>query len=262
MAMSSGGRKNMIATIAGSAGGRLPEIRARLFDRNRDTSARIENLLSRRQQAAFLRIATVLDFNRGGITVFSEGEDAHFVYTVADGIVRVSRHTDQGRRQVLALMLPGDMFGLPDTGMYLNTAEVACRSTLYRIPWQELRNLLQREPALQLNLLAKVTYDFREAQRRIMVLGQYNSYQRLASLLLDFLDHPAFYDGDTRILTLPLTRFDIADYIGAAAETVTRGFARLERKGAIRRLSSRHTKLLNPDGLRQILSRGRRARCR
>jgi CRP-like cAMP-binding protein len=237
---------------------RMPVIRARRFDRDRDTPSRIENQLSRKQQAAFRRIATVLEYNRGGATIFSEGEDAHFVYAVADGIVRVSRHTTQGRRQVLALMLPGDVFGLPDTGIYLNTAEVACPATLYRLPWIDLRDLMLREPGLQLSLLVKVAYDFREAQRRILILGQHNTYQRLASLMLDLIQHPAFYEEETGCLTIPLTRFDIADYLGMAPETVARGFARLERESLIKRVSSRQIRILNADGLHQMQNRGRR----
>ncbi len=242
-----------------SAGTRLPEIRARLFDRALDTPSQIENLLSRKQQVAFHRIATVLEYSRGGITVFSEGEDAHFVYSVAEGIVRVSRHSDQGRRQVLALMLPGDVFGLPDSGLYMNSAEAACPSTLYRIPWVDLRELMLREPTMQLNLLVKVAYDFREAQRRIMILGQQNTYQRLASFLIDFIQHPAFYNEKESLLTLPLTRFDIADYLGTAPETIARGFARLEREGLLRRVSSRITEIRNIEGLRQLQRRSRRA---
>jgi CRP-like cAMP-binding protein len=239
---------------------RLPEIRARLFDRSRDKTSQIENLLSRKQQVAFRKIATVLEYSRSGITIFTEGEDAHFIYTVADGIVRISRHTDHGRRQVLALMLPGDLFGLPDAGTHLNTAEAACPATLYRLPWNELRDLMVREPTLQLNLLAKVAHDFREAQRRIMILGQHNTYQRLASLLLDFAQHPAFFDAAEETLTLPLTRFDIADYLGTAPETVARGFARLEREKLIKRLNPRQTQICDKDGLKRLQSRGRRTR--
>lgn len=237
---------------------RLPEIRARSFDRARDTPSQIENLLTRKQQVEFHRIATVLEYTRGGITIFSEGEDAHFVYAVAEGIVRVSRHTDQGRRQVLALMLPGDLFGLPDAGLYMNSAETACPVMLYRVPWLDLRELMLREPALQLNLLVKVAYDFREAQRRIMILGQQNTYQRLAALLVDFTAHPAFYDAEKATLTLPLSRFDVADYLGTAPETVARGFARFEREGLLQRLSPRVTRIDNLEGLKQVQSRSRR----
>lgn len=245
--------------IRSSAPSRLPEIRARLIDRTRDLPSQIENLLSRKEQVEFRKIATVLDYQRPGSTVFAEGEDAHFVYSVASGVVRISRHSDGGRRQVLALMLPGDLFGLPDAGIYVNSAEVTCPSTLYRVPWAELRKLLEREPAMQLNLLNKVAFDLREAQRRIMVLGQQNTFQRLASLLLDFAQHPALFDKAHAQVTLPLSRFDIADYLGTAPETVARGFLRLEREGFVRRVTSRVVQVRDMDGLRRLRAEKRRA---
>ncbi len=245
--------------IRSSVPSRLPEIRARLIDGNRDVPSQIENLLSRDEQVKFRKIATVLDYGRSGSTVFAEGEDAHFVYSVADGVVRISRHSDAGRRQVLALMLPGDLFGLPDGGIYVNSAEVTCPSTLYRLPWVELRKLLAREPAMHLNLLNKVAFDLREAQRRIMVLGQQNTHQRLASLLLDLAQHPAFFDEGPAHITLPLSRFDIADYLGTAPETVARGFLRLEREGHVRRVSSRVVHVRDMDGLRRLRTEKRRA---
>jgi CRP-like cAMP-binding protein len=237
---------------------RLPEIRARLFDRERDPQPKIENLLSRKEQDAFRDIATVLEYRRGGSTIFAEGEDAHFVYSVAAGVVRISRHSNGGRRQVLTLMLPGDLFGLPDAGIYVNSAEVACESTLYRVPWEKLRHLMTREPSLQLNLLNRVAFDLREAQRRIMILGQQNTSQRLASLLLDFANHPAFFDEVRAEVTLPLTRFDIADYIGTAPETVARGFLRLEREGLVRRVTARLIQIRDLDGLHKLQRRKRR----
>lgn len=248
----------MTTTIKAAGEMRLPEIRARKFDRSRDEGAEIGNLLSPQHQIALRDAATVLDYSRRGLTVFSEGEDAHFVYAVADGIVRISRHTDHGRRQVLALMMPGDLFGLPDCGIYLNTAEVACPTTLYRIPWQALQEMMTNDVAFQESLLVKVTYDFREAQRRIMILGQHNTYQRLASLLLDLAAHPSFFDAKTQTVTLPLTQADVGDYLGAAAETVARGFARLEREKLIARQSARQTRIIDRPGLQRLLERGRR----
>jgi len=237
---------------------RLPEIRARRFDRELDPKTKIENLLSRKEQDAFRSIATVLEYSRAGSTIFAEGEDAHFVYSVAAGVVRISRHSDGGRRQVLALMLPGDLFGLPDAGIYVNTAEVTCPSTLYRIPWAQLRALMAREPAMQHSLFNRVSYDLREAQRRIMVIGQQNTSQRLASLLLDFANHPAFFDDARSIITLPLTRFDIADYLGTSPETVARGLLKLEHDGFIRRVAPRLIQLRDAKGLQDLQRRKRR----
>ena len=238
---------------------RLPEIRARPFDRGRDPPTQIENLLSRKQQSKLRSIATVLEYQRQNSTIFSEGEDAHFVYSVGTGVVRVSRNSEGGRRQVLALMLPGDLFGLPDAGLYVNSAETVCPATLYRVPWAQLREMLLCEPKLQINLLIRVAFDLRQAQRRIMILGQHNVAQRLSSFLLDFMQHSDFYDAKRRLLTLPLTRFDIGDYLGTAPETVARAFAGLEKSGLVRRLASRLIEIRNADALRLLVDGRRRS---
>ena len=238
---------------------RLPEIRARPFNREKDPPAQIANLLSRKQQGDLRAIATVLEFERGDRTIFSEGEDAHFVYAVANGVVRVSRHAENGRRQVMALMLPGDLFGLPHEGLYVNCAETVCPSTLYRVPWQQWNTMMRREPDMQITLLVRVAFDLRQAQRRIMILGQQNASQKLASFLLDFAEYPEFYDTRRRQLELPLTRFDLGDYLGVAAETVVRTFAKLERGKIIRRLSSRRIEIEDMDALRRLVNGRRRS---
>ena len=238
---------------------RPPEIRARAFDREKDASAQIEYLLSRGQQAKFRAIATILDYQRGGSTVFTEGEDAHFIHSVISGVVRISRYSDSGRRQVLALMLPGDLFGFPEGGRYVNSAITASSVSLYRVPWQKLRELLLHEPEMHLNMLIRVAFDLREAQRRIMMLGQQNISQRLASFLIDFAQHPDFYDERKHRLALPLTRFDLGDYLGSAPETVARAFAKLERLGVIRRISPRLIEIPSLEGLRQVVGGRRRA---
>ena len=248
----------MTSTFKAMSKVRLPEIRARLFDRKTDPPPQIENLLSRKQQSKLRTIATVLEYRRGNNTVFSEGEDAHFVYSVASGIVRVSRHSESGRRQVLALMLPGDLFGLPDAGLYVNSAETVCPSTLYRVPWQKLHEMLLREPELQIKLLIRVAFDLRQAQRRIMTLGQQSASQKLASFLLDFMRHPDFYDEERHLITLPLTRFDLGDYLGIAAETVARAFAKLEKSKILFRRSSRLIEINNLGAMRRIVNGRRR----
>jgi CRP-like cAMP-binding protein len=237
---------------------RMPEIRARPFDREKDPPVQIENLLSRKQQANLRTIATVLEFERGNRTIFSEGEDAHFVYAVAAGVVRISRHSENGRRQVLAFMLPGDLFGLPFEGVYVNSAETVCPSTLYRVPWQQWNKMMRQEPDMQVTLLIRVSFDLRQAQRRIMILGQQNALQKLATFLLDFSQYPEFYDPRRRHLELPLTRFDLGDYLGIAAETVVRSFAKLEKEKFIRRLSSRLIEIRDLDALRRLVGGRRR----
>ena len=238
-----------------------PEIRARTFDRANDRPSQIENLLSPKEQDRLREIATVLEYRRGGLTIFSEGEDAHFVYAIDEGVVRISRHAENGQHQILAFMVPGDLFGLPDGGAYVNTAETVSAVRLYRFPWQQLVRMMLEEPQLQLNLLVRVAYDLRQAQRQIMILGQQSTNQRLAFLLLDFLRHPEFYNESDGRLRLPINRFDLADYLGIARETAVRAIAKLERDGLLRRIDSETIQILDVARLRQMqLGRRRRSK--
>ena len=236
---------------------RAPEIRARPFNRRTDQPSQLENLLSPAEQDQLSGIATVLDFRRGGITIFSEGEDAHFIYAVDTGVVRIGRHAVNGHRQILAFMVPGDLFGLPDDGIYVNTAETVCPSRLYRVPWDKLCTIMLRQPQLQLHMLVRVAHDLRQAQRQLMILGQQNTRQRLASLLIDMLGHPEFFDSKKKRLKLPINRFDLADYLGTARETAVRALATLEREGLIRRVNSEMIEIRDISGLHAI-QRGRR----
>jgi len=233
------------------------EIRAHSFDEPAVQGAPPGNLLSRDEQERLQSIAMVVECRRGGSHLYTEGEPARFVYFIDEGIVRTSRCAENGHRQILSFRAPGDLFGLPDGGRYVNSAETVCPARLYRLPWQRLQQMLLAEPPLHLIVLEKLSYDFRQAQARIMSLGQQNAYQRLASFILEFIQRPQFYDEKESRLKLPVNRFDLADYIGTAPESAARAFARLESGGLVRRITSRTLEILDIEGLK-ALQRGRR----
>src|SRR3954466_8297335 len=125
-------------------GERLPEIRARPFERARDQPP-VSNLLPPDQQLLLRSIASLVEF-RNGEGIFTEGDEASSIYAVVSGMVRLSRCAESGRRQVLSFELPGGIFGFPDQGCYINSAKAMGDVALYRIPWLQLNELLQREP--------------------------------------------------------------------------------------------------------------------
>src|SRR5215467_8312625 len=195
---------------------RGPEIRARSLDGALNRPNSVENLLTAAEQELLQRHATLVEFKRAGAGIFSEGEDAQFIYFIAQGIVRVSRCAENGHRQILAFWAAGDVFGIPDCGRYVNSAETVCAARIYRLPWQRMLQLMASEPRLLLSLLSKVTYDYRQAERRIMMLGLQNTYQRLASFILELISLPGWYDERRQQLKLPVNRFDLADYLGTS----------------------------------------------
>jgi CRP-like cAMP-binding protein len=229
-----------------------PIIRARLIDRTGDDPLGFRNLLSRREQEELRRIAKVVEFPKPGMTIFSRGDDAEFVYLIDKGVVRITRTAASGQRRILAFMVTGDFFGLPDCGVYANTCETVCPTKTYKVPWSKLRQMLIKEPQLQQILLIKLAHDFRQAQRQMMMLGQQSAHQRLALFLLDFMRNPGFFDEQHSLLTLPVNRFDLADYLGTTRETATRAFSSLEKKGLLRRLSPNTIHIVDFKGLQRL----------
>jgi CRP-like cAMP-binding protein len=213
--------------------------------------------LSKENREQIYQIGTSLNFRRGA-TIFSQGADAHFVYLIDQGIVQLSRFAGNGHRQVLGFQVAGDLIGLADNGYYANLAESVCPVRVCRIPWNQLLRLLLSDPKLQLAVLRKVVHDSLQAQSLIMVLGQQNAYQRLASCLVNLLKVPGFFDEESARLRLPVNRFDLADYLGVASRSAERAFAKLEKQGLVRRITPRIIEILDVGRLERLQLEQRR----
>ena len=150
-------------------------------------------------------------------------------------------------------MWPGDLLGLVETGRYINSAETITPATFFRFTLDQLQSLLLSEPLLQLHLLIKAAHELRNAQRQVIVLGQMSNIRRLASFLLDCRQHLELFDSKTQMLRLPMSRFDIADYLGTSPESLARTFARLEREGFVQRASPRSVRLCDADALARLV---------
>jgi CRP-like cAMP-binding protein len=234
------------------------EIRARPIVGANTQQQATRNLFSREEQERLLHNATTLVYRRSGTTVFSEGEAAGFLYFIDEGVIRISRCAENGRRQILAFRVPGDLLGRPEDGRYVNSAETVGPAKVYRVAWLRMQQMMLADPQLQLHLLTKVADDFRQAEHRIMTLGQQNTCQRLASFILDLMVFSEFFEEKRSLLTLPVNRFDLADYLGTVTKSSERAFARLEREGLIRRVASRTIEIMDVAGLQRVQREQRR----
>jgi len=235
------------------------EIRARLFEPAGGQPV-IRNVLSREEQGQILQSATIVEYAHGGDTLFSEGQEAGFLYFIGAGIIRISRCAENGRRQVLAFRVPGDVVGLFENGRYTNSAETVGPAKVYRIPWQRMQQAMRSEPELQLHLFIKLADDYCQAEHRIMTLGQQNSCQRLASFLLELMQMPGLFDESHSLLQLPVNRFDLADYLGMVTKSFERSFATLESRGLVRRITSRTIQIADMAGLQRLCQEQLRSR--
>jgi CRP/FNR family transcriptional regulator len=170
--------------------------------------------------------------------IYREASAAQWVFAVVEGSVKTYRELPSGKRTVTAFLFTGDLFGLAEAGAYLNTAQAITGVILYRLPLVELTVLLKHDPDLQFQFLAKITHELREAQRRAILINRKDAAGRLAMFLLLMCAHPNGVPPDGAI-SLPMTRSDIAGFLGLSLEAVSRAAGELERRGLVR-FENRH----------------------
>lgn len=180
-----------------------------------------------------------LNFARNA-EIFADGEPSHYVYQLVSGVVRVSKLLPDGRRQVSAFHLPGDMFGFEIDDIHHVSAEAIGPVKVLAFKWHsQLRGTSSAEFVHE--LLNRTMIGLRQTQDHLILLGRKNALERLAAFLLEM----ARRSGSSEMLQLAMPRHDIADYLGLTLETVSRMFAELKEAAVIELPSARRVRLLD-----------------
>ena len=177
--------------------------------------------------------------------VYGEGEPAEYLYQVVSGAVRTYRMLDDGRRQVISFYLPGDMFGVEAGELHLASAEAIGEAQVLVVKRSSVLARAEREKDLAKQLWTLMTRELERVQQHSLVLIK-NAEERVAGFLLEMAGRHA---GSTAI-ELPMSRQDIADYLGLTIETVSRTFTQFVQSGVItletsRRIQFRDREVLN-----------------
>jgi CRP/FNR family nitrogen fixation transcriptional regulator len=182
--------------------------------------------------------------------IYGEGEPADFFYKVVSGAVRVHKITSDGRRQISAFHLPGDVFGLEASDEHRFTAEAVADSTVLVVKRGALTALAARDSEVAAELWVQTAADLWRAQEHMLLLGRKTAHERVAAFLLDIASRAAAEEA----VDLPMSRQDIADYLGLTIETVSRTLTQLEGEAAIALPSCRHVVLSNRAALNRLNS--------
>lgn len=182
--------------------------------------------------AALERIAQPVCF-AAKETLFLEGEDAEAAYTVTRGAILLYRIFDDGRRQVVGFQLPGDFIAIDADKHHGYSADAITPVTLCRFPRKEFTALLAKKPNLLQRLYDTAEKELSEARDHLMALGQRSAREKLAWFLVHLRRRSARLDAASDTVALPMSRQEIADYLGLTIETVSRTLTALARDKVI-----------------------------
>ena len=173
-------------------------------------------------------IATAVELRAGG-TVFYEGDENTFLFNVVKGAVRLSKLLPDGRRQITGFLFPGDFLGLSIADVYAYSAETITETSLCRFNRKSLANMIERLPKLENQLLALASNELVQAQDQLVVLGRKKATERVVTFLIKMAERIGRQGNDGWELDLPMTRTDMADYLGLSTESVSRTMSRLRK---------------------------------
>src|SRR6266404_6712974 len=170
------------------------------------------------------------EFNyRKGVEIYGEKEPADYVYQVKTGAARSYKLLSDGRRQIGAFHLVGDIFGLENSSEHRFTAEAIVDTTVRLIKRRSLELVADSDAMVARNLLSMTTNNLQHAEDHMLLLGRKTSLERVAAFLIE-MDRRLTAAG---VLALPMCRRDIADYLGLTLETVSRALSRLHELGIL-----------------------------
>ena len=171
--------------------------------------------------------------------IFGEGEIAEYVYQVMRGAVRSYRLLNDGRRQIGAFRLVRDVFGLESGSSHRLTAEAICETKVRMVKRRSLEAAAKSDVVVACQLWTMTANELRHAEDHMLLLGRKTAAQRVATFLLE-LDRRISVSGE---VALPMTRCDIADYLGLTLETVSRTVTQFHEKGVLTLSGPRHIRL-------------------
>jgi len=199
-----------------------------------------------------------------GETLFYEGDQVRNVFSVTDGVVRLIKMLPDGRRQVANFLFPGDFLGLTLEDRYAFSAEAVTPVSLCQFPVARFRAFSANHPEMARRLYVLAAQELAAAHQQVLLLGRKSATERIASFLFMLARHGWPAPDPKRlakagkitgkVVVLPMSRTDIADYLGLRIETVSRELSGLKAAGIIRLISTQKVEILDEGRLHAIVA--------
>ena len=181
--------------------------------------------------------------------IFIQNDPSMHLYNITEGNVKIYQLLDDGRIQIIGFLYPGDFFGSYRNNKYNYCAEAIGDLKTCVFDQKILDKYLDENPVLAKELLNQTSYELTLAQDRLTVIGKLNAIERIGKFILNISEQRNRIGWQNNPISLPMTRQDIADYLGLTIETVSREFSNLKLNNVIKGITSKQFYINDMDKL-------------
>jgi CRP/FNR family nitrogen fixation transcriptional regulator len=187
---------------------------------------------------------------RRGQEICAQGLPADFWYRLVSGAARRCVLRSDGRRQIVDLLLPGDFFGFAAGAEYDYTVEAVVAGTVVAAyPRKRVEALADKDPQLARELRQVAVEALSRMQTQLLIIGRITALEKVGSFILEMSNRQSNPQPDR--VELPVSRYDIADYLAVSVETVSRALTDLKHRGLISLSGTRTVRIVNRNALEE-----------
>jgi CRP/FNR family nitrogen fixation transcriptional regulator len=195
-------------------------------------------------------LAKIVACSRGQEIPNNPGPAGHWYYVITGAVRRCAVRAD-GRRQIVDLMLPRDFFFVSDNQDEATIEAIADETVLASFPGQRVESVAERDVEFARELRDVAFQSLSRSQAQLLIIGRLTALEKVGSFLLSLDERASDASGE---VVLPVSRYDIAEYLAVSVETVCRALTYLRQHGVIRLAGKRTIKILNRNALEDRLS--------
>jgi CRP/FNR family transcriptional regulator, nitrogen fixation regulation protein len=198
------------------------------------------------QTRAIRPMADTIICHRGDC-ICLQGDPARWYYSVDSGMVVRYAIRPDGRRQILDLLLPGDIFGFTVCSDYGFSAEAMMDgTTVWRVSFQHVDSLSRSDSQFANGVRNAAVASLLRLEEHLLVMGRVTAPSKVGSFLIEASNR---FGNQSPEVCLPISRYDIADYLAISVETVSRALGNLKHRGGIELTGPREVKIIDRDML-------------
>ncbi len=214
----------------------------------------IFNHLDHAEQVDVAKTSRSKTYNKKEI-IFQAGDPSEYLYIVHRGKVKIYNLSESGKEQLIRILNPGDFMGelsIFTDELLTSYAETVERTEICAIHKNDLQEFLVEKPTISFKILAESSKRLKEAEKSIERLSSQDVEKRLASYLMEQVEKKTNSEHALEII-LPMSKKDLASYIGSTQETLSRRLTSFEEKGWIKQTGQRKIKIVNKQALKDIV---------